>query len=132
MGNASERKIVCLKAVFQHQLLRTQHGSEMPADQAVNSTFTDISFRVAFLIPYAKAGTGYDRQMCRRLHSLITPVDRLMQFHRALDPHKGIDTDTVTVTDQADRLIRAHKFIHFVPTLLLNKSKSINCHEPIL
>ena len=58
------------------------------------------------------SSAGNYRQMIRGLHSLISAVQGLVEFHRILNAHKRIHTDTVTVSDQADGLIRSHDFVH--------------------
>ena len=113
MRNTSKGKIIRFKTVLQHQFLCAHHGSEMSTDQFVYCTFSNISFCIMFFIPDTESRTGYNRQMCRRLHLLISPVDCFMKFRRVLYSYKWIDTDTVSIPDQTDGFICTHDFIHF-------------------
>ena len=70
--------------------------------------------------------------MPRRLHSLVSPVNRLMKLHRALDTHKGIDANTISIPDQADRLIRTHNFIHDGVELDKSQNFSFFCGTELL
>ena len=112
MGNAPERKIVGFKTILQQNLLGTWHGSEVAADQPVDRTVPDIAFRAPVFVPDAKAGTGDNGQVVRRLHALVAPVDGFMQFYRILDSYKRINADDVAVPDQTDGFICTHDFKH--------------------
>ena len=125
VGNAAQRQVISLKSVFQHQFFRTEHCSEMTADQPVHCSFPDIAFCIMFFVPDTKACAGNDGQMPGRLHSHISPVNGFMKLHRIFNPHKRIDTNTVSVPDQPDRLICAHDLIH-------NMSPPVNIMKIIL
>ena len=124
MGNTAQGQIIGLKPIFQHQLFGAQHCPEMTADQPVHRAFPNIPFRIMLFIPDPKAGTGNDGQVAGGLHPLVSPVNRLMEFHRIFNTHKRIHTNTISIPDQADRLIRTHYFIHTMP-LPLNILKII-------
>ena len=93
VGDAAQRQVVGLKAVLQHDLLGAGHGAEMAADQPVHRALADIALRVAVLIPDAEAGAGDDGQVVRGLHTLIAPVDGLVQLHGVFDADEGIYAD---------------------------------------
>ena len=112
MGDAAQRQIIGLKAVFQDDLLRAGHRAEMAADQAIHRAGTDITLGSLVLIPYAKARTGNDRQVLGGMRLFVAAAQRLMQLHRVFDAHEGIDADAVAVADEADGLVRRHDTIH--------------------
>ena len=114
VGDAAEGQVISFEAVLQDQLFRAEHGAEMAADEAVDGTGFDISFRATLFVPDAEAGARDHGEVARRLHFLIAAVDRLMEFHGALDADKGVDTDAVAVPDEADGFVCAHDLIHFL------------------
>ena len=112
MGDAAQRQVIGLKAVLLHDFLCTEHRPEMAADQTADRSFPDIALRVVFFIPDAEPRAGYNRQILRRVHAVIAPVDGFMQLHRILDPDKGIHADAVAVLYQLNRFIGTHYFKH--------------------
>ena len=115
MGNAAQRKIIRLKAVLHDDFLCAGHCAEMSADQTVYSTFTDVSFRIAVLIPCAETCTGNNREMLGRMCTLIPSEESLMQLYRVFNANERVDTDTVAITYETDCLVCRHNTKHDLP-----------------
>ena len=112
VGDAAQRQVVRLEAVFQNDLLGAGHRAEMAADQAVHGAGADVALRGAVFVPHAEARAGNDRQVLGGMGLFISAAERLVQLHRVFNADKGIDADAVSVADQADGLIRRHDSIH--------------------
>ena len=57
MGDAAEGQVIGFEPVLQDQFLGAEHGAEMAADEAVDGTGFDISFRATLFVPGAETGT---------------------------------------------------------------------------
>ena len=118
MGNTSKRKIIRLETILQHQLFGTVHRPEVSAYDLIHRAFPDIPFRSSVLIPGSESCTGYHRKMPGRAGCPVSFIQRLMQFHRIINPQKRVQGDHIVIADQLHCLIGRHDFVHSVHSIL--------------